>query len=128
MPQLGVAVHQGLGVFVVLGRPTLDEVRREGERRTGKTDQWRGAELRHRQLHGLRDVGDVLRGQLWNTVKVGVRPKRLRDHGSYPRDDVQIHPDRGQGHHDVAEEDRRVDPVPAHRLQRDLGDQLRHTA
>ena len=39
--------------------------------------------------------------------------------------DVQVDPDRLQRHHDVAEEDRRVDAVPAHRLEGDLGDQVR---
>ncbi len=45
--------------------------------------------------------------------------------GPTPRDDVDADADRHERHDDVGEEDRRVDAVPADRLQRDLGDQLR---
>jgi len=48
----------------------------------------------------------------------------LGDHGPHPRDDVKVHADGSQRHHDVAEQDRGVDAMAAHRLHRDLGDQL----
>ena len=49
---------------------------------------------------------------------------RALDHRADARLDVHVHADRPQRHHDVAEQDRRVDVVAAQRLQGDLGDQL----
>src|ERR1035437_2703032 len=128
MPQLGVAVHHGLGVFMVLGRPTLNEVRRESERRAGESDQRGGAQLVEDHVHGLSDIREVLGRQLRKTIEVGALPERLGHHRSHPGDDVKIDADGSQRNDDVAEQDRRVDPVAAHRLHGDLGDQVRAAA
>jgi hypothetical protein len=39
-------------------------------------------------------------------------------------DDVEVDADGHQRQHDVGKQDRRVGAVPAHRLERDLGDQI----
>ena len=44
--------------------------------------------------------------------------------GPTPGDDVEVHADGLERQHDVGEEDRGVDAVPAHRLQGDLDDEL----
>ena len=72
--------------------------------------------------------GDVLRQrQLALTMavltQVGVAPDGRGDDGPGAGHDVQIDADRLQRHHDVAEEDGGIDVVPAHGLQRDLGDE-----
>ena len=61
-------------------------------------------------------------------VDVVHRRDRLRDHRADPGLDVEVDAGGVQRHHDVGEEDRRVDPVPAHRLQGDLGDQVGRAA
>ncbi len=47
VPQLGVAVHQRLGLRVVLARPAFHQVAGQGERRAGEADQRGRAELTH---------------------------------------------------------------------------------
>ncbi len=56
--------------------------------------------------------------------EVGARPDRVRDDRADAGDDVQVDPDGRERHDDVGEEDGRVDAVPSHRLQGDLGDEV----
>ena len=79
VPQLRVAVHQRLGVLVVLARAALDEVAGQGERGAGEADEGGRPELGRQQPHGLGDVGDVVGGQLGQPVEVGARADRLGD-------------------------------------------------
>ncbi len=59
VPQVRRAVHHRLGVVVVLGRAALDEVRREGERRSAEPDERGVPQLTDETADGLGDVGDV---------------------------------------------------------------------
>jgi hypothetical protein len=120
-----VRVHERLGALVVAARPALDEVGRERERRAGEPDQRGGAQLVAQQADRAGDRPQLLRGDV-GQGRHGCRgPHRLGHHRAGARHDVDTDPGRDQRHHDVAEQDRRVDVVAAHRLQRDLADHLR---
>ena len=120
----GVGVHQRLRALVIAARTALDQVRGEGERGSGEADQRRRAEFGGEQLHGLRDGADLFRHEARQGGDVGDRPDRVRDDGTGAGDDVEIDTGGLERHHDVGEQDRGVDAVPAHRLHRDLADQL----
>ena len=125
VPQLRLGVHQRLRALVLTGGAAFDEVAGQGERTTGEAD--------HGHLQLLREHGDGLPGP-WHvlpgderaqTAQVVLRTEGMLDHRSHARDDVDPHaggPERG---HDVGEDHGRVHAVPAHRLHRDLGGQLR---
>ena len=102
------AVHQRLGLDVVLRRSALDEVAGQRERRAGEADQRRRAELGHEQAHRLGDERDVGRRQLGHPVKIGQRAYGLGDDRPDARLDLDVDAGRVQRHHDVAEQDRRV--------------------
>ena len=55
----------------------------------------------------------------------GRSPDRLANDRPYPLDELDVDAHRDDRGHDVREHHRCVDPVPLHRLQRDLGGQLR---
>lgn len=124
VPQLGLAVHQGLGVLMVLRRPALDEVRGQRERSARETDERLVAELSHELADRLGDIGDVAGFEVAQAFDPAGVPDRLVDHGAHTRLDVQVDPDGLERHDDVAEEDRGVGVVPADRLHRDLGDHV----
>ncbi len=86
------------------------------------------AQLGDQRPRGRGDVRDVGGDELAQHVQVGRRADRLLDDRADAGDDVDPDPDGHQRHHDVGEEDGGVDAVPAHRLQRDLGDELRVAA
>ena len=67
------------------------------------------------------DVGDLERPELVEVCRVADGPG---DDRADPGLDVEVDADRRQRHDDVAEQDRRVHAIAAHRLHRDLGDQL----
>ena len=125
VPKDRFAVHQRLGPLVVARRSALHEVRRERERRPGKPDQRRRAELGDQVGHRLGHVGHVGRLQRSQPREVRRRADRRGDHRTDAGHDVEVDPDRLQRHHDVGEQDRRVNPVPPHRLQGQLDDQVR---
>ena len=83
---------------------------------------------RDQHPHRLGDGSDVVGLQRPEPVEVGRGPDRLGDHRPDPGHDVEVDADRLERHDDVAEQDRRVHAVPAHRLQGDLGDELRRPA
>ncbi len=124
VPQLGLAVHQRLGPVVVLRRAALDQVGGERERGAGEADERLAAELADQGLHRLADEGDVGGLERAQPRHVAHGADRPLHHGADPRLDVHVHADRAQRYHDVAVQDRRVDVVPAQRLQGDLGNEL----
>ena len=122
------AVHERLGAGVVARRAALDEVRGEGERRAGEADQRGAAELADQQPYRLVEERDVLGVQRPDRGHVGLGLHRLGHDRADAGLDVEVDAGGGKRHHDVGEEDRRVDPVPADRLQGDLADQRRVAA
>jgi len=128
LPQLGVAVHQRLGVLVVLRGAALDHVAGQRVRSSGEADQRLGPELGGEQTHGLGDVPDVGGLQRAQLLQVGAAADRLGHDRADAGLDVEVHADGLERHHDVAVVDGRVHVVTAHRLQGDLLDQLRHLA
>jgi hypothetical protein len=128
VPQVGFGVHHRLGLEVGARRSALDEIAGQRERRPGETDQRGAAELADEQLDRVGDEADVVRGDRPQPRQVGGGPHRRLDHRSGAGHDVQIDAGGRDRHHDVAEQDRGVDLVPAHRLQGDLGDQIRSAA
>ena len=123
-PRLGLGVHERLGAGVLLRRAALDQVGGQGERRPGEADQRRRPELGDQGTDGGLQERQPLRLQRRQRVDVGDRAHR----GGHDRPDagldLDVDPGDDQRQHDVGEQDRRVDAVPAHRLQRDLGDQV----
>ena len=80
----------------------------------------------HQQADGLGDRRDLARG----AGPAAARRRRpcapaAATTGPGAGHDVDVDAGGVQRHDDVAEQDRRVDPVPAHRLQRDLAGELR---
>ncbi len=124
-PQLRVAVHEGLGVLVIARGAALDQVAGEGEGGSGEPDERGRAQLGGDQADGLGDVRDVVRLQGAQPVEVRAAAEGPVDDRADARLDVQVDADGLERHDDVAEVDGGVHPVPAHRLQGDLGDQLR---
>ncbi len=124
VPQPGVPVHHGLRQVVPLGRAALDQVRGEGERAAGEPDQRPRAQLAHQRGHRLGDEPHIARLQAAQPGQVPFVPDGLAEHRADTRLDVDVQPHRVQRDHDVAEQDGRVNRVPAQRLQRDLGDHI----
>ena len=124
VPQPRVAVHQRLGLVVILGRPALDQVGREREGAACEADQRPLGQLGHERPDRLGHVGHVVRLQRAQPPQVLSRPHRCLDHRPDAGLDVHVDPDRAQRDHDVAEQDGRVHVVPAQRLHGDLSDQL----
>ena len=81
-------------------------------------------QLAHQQADGLGDRGDLLGVQGRQPLDVRGGAHRCGHDRPGAGHDVDADPGGVQRHDDVAEEDRGVDPVPAHRLQRDLAGQL----
>ena len=125
VPQRRVAVHQRLRALVGPRRPSLDEVAGDRERRAGEADQ---RARRARATRGL--MVSITYGCRPRVRAAGggrgrpSRPERLLDHRARARRDVDAEADRRDRHDDVAVEDRGVDAVAPHGLQRDLGRQL----
>lgn len=126
VPQLRLRVHHRLRHPMVLRRPSLDQVRRQSERRTGEPDE----HLVVPQL--VKDPADPLDNRLelrgiddrqgFDRVR---RTHRRFQYRSASRDDVDTHPCGLQRYDDVREEDRRIGVMATHRLQGDLGEQVR---
>ncbi len=127
MPGGGLAVHERLGADEVAAPSTFDEVAGNRERGAAEADERtlrlelvaheaHGFEDRRRPLLGVHDPQPLDRGGRVDPL-LHHRPDALDEL------DVDTHAeDRG---HDVGEEHGGVDAVPAHRLQRHLGAELR---
>ncbi len=126
-PHAGLAVHERLHGRELARRLTLDEVAGDGEGAAAEADhRLLGLELaahdadrlEHRRERLLR-IGDL------QALDVGERAYRLADHRADAFDEIDVDAHAEHRRHDVREHDGRVDAVPAHRLQRHLGTQLR---
>lgn len=124
VPAVRFGEHHRLGAGVVAARAALDEIRRQRERRAREPDQRDVTERGHQQRHRVGYRLNPLPVKRFHRVDVGGSAHGRRDHRPDARDDVQVDAGAQQRHHDVGEQDRRVDVVPAHRLQGDLADQL----
>ena len=125
VPHVRRGVHERLGALVVAARAALDEVGRERERRAGEADERRADPARAAAGRPRRRPGRPARRPGWAADR---RPPRCAPAqpttGPVPGHDVDVDPGGVQRHDDVAEQDRRVHPVPADRLHRDLARQL----
>ena len=105
-------------------RATFHQVGGQGERRTGEADQGHVAERWNEQTDGLGDRADRLQVKGFDGRHIRPGPNRVSDHRTDISDDVEFDPRPAQRDDDVGEQDRRVDTMPADRLQGDLADQL----
>ena len=128
VPEGRITVHERLGALVGSRWPALDEVGRQGEGCPGEADERCRAQRLDQTPDGLGDVGHGVGGEFGQAVEVGAGPDRLGDHRPRAGDDVEVDADRLERHDDVGEEDRRVHAVATHRLQSDLGHQVRGRA
>ena len=125
VPGLRIGVHERFGLLVVPARTTFDQIRRQSERRSGKADQRRGAQLGGEKPNGLRDCAYLFGDQSRECCNVGDGANRIGDHRSDAGNDVEIDSRSFEWNDDVREQDCRVHVVTAHRLHRDLTDQRR---
>ena len=123
-----LAVEQRLRAGEGAARPALDQIARERERSSRESDQ-RHLELLHQEPDGLRHVRLVRLGlQRPEPLESRRIPERRVDHRPSSGLDPDRHADRVEGHHDVGEQDRRVERHPAERLERELHDLVRAPA
>ena len=120
-----VGVHERLGVSVGAARRPLDQVAADGERGAGERQQRHVVgECSDEQIDGVAHVRDVVGFERAEAIEIGGRSKWPLGDRAGPGLDVDAEPDSVRWHDDVAVEDRGVDAVAAHRLQRDLGGEL----
>ena len=127
-PRGRVGVHEAARGEVVARGAALDEVGGQRERCAREPDERRALELRDGALDPHEDGAQpvvVERAEVPQALHVVERAHRGRDDAARAGHDVDVDPDEPQRHDDVGEEDGGVDPVAAHRLQRDLGDEVR---
>ena len=124
VPDLGVGLHERLGLRVVAAGAALDEVGREGEGGAGESDERGVAEFLDEQADRFGDVGDVAGVEVAQALDVGLGAEGLGDDGAGAGDDLDVDADGGDRHDDVGEEDRGVHAVAAHGLHGDLGDEF----
>ena len=84
----------------------------------------RRAQLAHQRPDGRGQEVQAGRVEQRQRVDVGHRADRLGDDRADAGLDLDVQPGDDERQHDVGEEDRGVHPVPADRLQGDLGDQV----
>ena len=127
VPRVRIGVHHGASAQVLLRRAALDEVRGERERRPGEADKRRLAQFCGDDAHSIRNGGGVqaLRVDRGDAVDIGAGAHRVGEDRAAARLDHDIDAGQPQRDDDVAEEHRRIHPVPTHRLQRDLGGEIR---
>ena len=94
----------------------------------GEPDQRSRAQLGHQLADGDRHELDLRGIERHQRIEIRHRPHRLLDHRPDPGNDVDAEAQGDERDHDVAEQDRRINPMTADGLQRDLGDQLRRAA
>src|SRR5581483_824155 len=126
-PDARLAVHERLRDREVARRPPLDEVAGDGERPAAEADdRLVGAELAadggDRVEHRRDRAGELERPE---PVDRRAGADRLRHDRADALDELDLDAEREHRGHDVGEDHGGVDAVAAHRLQRDLGGQLR---
>ena len=124
MPGGRFAEHHRLGAFVQLAGAALDEIGRQREGRPGEPDQRHLPQRRGQQPNRVRDGADTVEHIRSQRGDVARGAHRMGDHRPHVGHDVQIDAGAAQRDNDVGEQDRGVHPVPVHRLQGDLADQL----
>ena len=125
MPGRWIAVHQLLHAHEVARRPSLDQIAGDGERTAAESDERAlRLELAADDPHRLQYRLEGRRIRHAQPLDVGRRRDRRLDHRPDPLHELDADPHAENGGHDVREEHRRVDAVPAHRLQRHLGAEL----
>ncbi len=112
-------MHEGAGPQVVFRGTPLHEIGREGERGTGESEERDHAEFGHRTSNPFGDCpeGIGFEGAEGRDIRRGAN--RSAEHGTATGHDVHVDAGELERYDDVAEEDARVDAVPAHRLERD---------
>jgi hypothetical protein len=112
-PQLRVAVHQRPRTVERLRRAAVDEVTGQSERSASEADQRDAAKFCRQHPDSLADVGDLVGFKLTEPGHVAVISERLVQHRAHAWADVDVQPGCLQRQDDVAEQDGRIDPVPA---------------
>ena len=127
VPGVGIAIHHRLDRCELTTRLPLDQVARDRERAAAETDDrlivtQRCTDephcLENRRYRLLRIRND-------KAIHVGAGADRLGDHGADVLDEVDLDAHAEDGEHDVREHHGCVHVVPANRLQRHLGTELR---
>ncbi len=124
----GFPPHHRFGAGVGTRGAALDEVAGHREGPAGQADERhaRGGQRVDHEANGLHDVGDVLRCvQRAQALQIGGTGEGTRHHRPATGLDVHAEADGGHRHHDVGEQDGGIDAVAAHRLQGQLGGELR---
>ena len=90
-----------------------------------ESDERSGSELGDREGNRFDDGGESVGVERAESRDIRRGANGVRDHGPAARHDLDIDTGELHGDDDVAEEDRRVDPVAPHGLQRDLAGKRR---
>ena len=130
MPRGRRAVHQRLGVREVVRVAAFDRVRRERERRAGKSDE------RHAAGELLLDLPDRLEHVRQRFARLEraaadrgrLRAHRVLDRRAFALDEVEADAHRLERQQQIGKQDRGVDVDPPHRLQRDFGGEIGRSA
>jgi hypothetical protein len=119
--------QQPLGLGERLRALPLHHVAHQGPRRAGEADERHASIQRSpRQPQRIEDVAEVALGQdVAQAAEIVCRSQRLMKPGAHALVDRERHAHGLRDNQDVAEDDRRVDAEPVHRLQRHLDGQLR---
>ena len=121
VPRVGLAEHHRLRALVIAAGSALDQIGRQRERARPRSRSAARHPARPPAATTASATGATCsRLKRFHRRDVGGGADRMRDHRSDVGHDVQVDARRAQRHHDVGEQDRGVDAVPAHRLQRDL--------
>ena len=120
-----VPVDEPLGLHVLPGRPSLNEVSREGERSAREPDDRALQFLLQEPLDRSADERDRgARVEVGQRLHVRTRADRVPDDGTEARVDRELDPEPRERQRDVREHDPGVDIVPPDRLEGDLRRQL----
>ena len=90
----------------------------------GEADQGNRAKSGHQLVHGCCHEADLFGAQLTQRVDVCEGANWVRHDRSDPGHDVEVNPHGLEWQDDVGEENGRIHAVAAHRLHRDLDDQI----
>ena len=126
MPDGGLAVHQLLDAEEVAARLPLDEVAGDRERPAAEADQRAlRRELRAARVRTASSTGPNAPSGTRSRSTSAALATGSSTTGPTPSTSSTSIPIAEDGRHDVREEHRRVDAVPADRLERHLGAELR---
>ena len=108
----------------------FDRIRSQRERRAGEANERQAAaKLALDLADGLEHVRQRLaRLEPAQPIDVGLRLDRVLDRGSFAVDEIEPDAHRLERQQQIGEQDRRIDFDAAHRLERDLGGEVRRAA